>query len=811
MLKNFFKTAGRNILKYRAYATINFLGLTTGLALALLILTYVRSELSYDRFHTNADRLYRIKYVVPNGLELATSPPPIAPVMKDYFPEVEEAGRIYLRNVSISIPDTEQTFEENSIAFADSTIMRMFTFEFVKGNPDVALKDKFTVVITEDMARKYFGDKDPIGESLIFAGKQSFKVTGVIKEYPDNSHIGFNMLVPYESMFDLESDQAAQVLRNNLAINFVISHSYTYVLLKPGADPTNVDRNMDAFLKKYAQPQLLVGQVFTLMPVPVIHMESELLVEPSPTNSWTNLYIFIGVGILTLLIACINYINLSTAQSFTRIKEIGIRKVMGSMKHQLITQFMAESFLFCFLSLVFAFLVFYGALPLLNELTAKELVFSEVMDIKTIAAAVALVVAITILAGGYPAWFVTRFNSINSLKGQTSGQLGSQALRKVLVVFQLSIACMLVSGSILIVKQLNYLQSRPLGFQKDQVITIPLFSQNLNGLFRQNDSTFWNRLQTFRDVIENQSGVHGTTLSSNAPGLGAIFRGTVPEGFTQQDNMFIANLSVDYDFISTYGMELAAGRSFAKEYGTDRAEAFIVNESAVKEFNWGSPDQAIGKKLNREGKEGKIVGVIKDFQFRSLTEPMSAMVLEVSPNGYNTLSVRFNNDEIQPTIDKLEAEWNKMFPEKTFQFTFLDEQIDSQYQSFQNFGTIIQVFTFIAILISCLGVYGLVLFVVQRKVKEIGVRKVLGANVMSILGLIYKDFAWLIAIGFLVAIPASYYLMSEWLENFNDHTPIDAVTYLISFTLVIVVVGATIGYQAVKASLANPVTSLRSE
>jgi putative ABC transport system permease protein len=811
MLRNFFKTAGRNILKYKAYASINFLGLTTGLTLALLILTYVRSELSYDRFQVNADRLYRIRYVAPNGLEIASSPPPIAPLMKDFFPEVEDAARIYRRNVSITIPDNEQTFEENNIAFADSSLMRMFTFEFVKGNPDLALKDKFTVVITEEMAKKYFGDKDPIGESLIFAGKHPFKVTGVMKEYPDNSHINFNMLVPYENMFDLESDQAAQALRNNLAINFVISHSYTYVMLKPGADPTNVDRNMDAFLKKYAQPQLLVGQVFTLMPVPVIHMESKLLVEPSPTNSWTNLYIFIGVGILTLVIACINYINLSTAQSFTRIKEIGIRKVMGSMKHQLISQFMAESFLFCLLSLAFAYFAFYATLPLLNELTSKELIFADVVDTTMIVMSAILVVFITVLAGGYPAWFVTRFNSINSLKGQATSQYGSQALRKVLVVFQLSIACMLVSGSILIIKQLNFLQSRPLGFQKDHVINIPLFSQNLNGIFRQNDSTFWNRLQTYRDEIENQSGVKGTALSSNAPGLGAIFRGTIPEGFTQQDNMFIANLSVDYDFISTYGMELAAGRSFSKEYGTDRAEAFIVNESAVKEFNWETPEKALGKKIIREGKEGKVVGVINDFQFRSLTEPMSAMVLEMAPNGFNTLSVRFDNEHVQPTIDKLEAEWNKMFPEKTFQFTFLDEQIDSQYQNFQNFGTIIQVFTFIAILISCLGVYGLVLFVVQRKVKEIGVRKVLGANVVSILALIYKDFAWLIAIGFVLAIPASYFLMEQWLENFTDHTPIDVLTYVTSFVLVIVVVGATIGYQAIKASLANPVNSLRSE
>jgi putative ABC transport system permease protein len=413
------------------------------------------------------------------------------------------------------------------------------------------------------------------------------------------------MLVPYENMFDLESDQAAQALRNNLAINFIISHSYTYVLLKPGADPSNVDRNMEAFLKKYAQPNLLVGQVFRLMPLTDIHLKSTLMVEPTPTNSWTNLYIFIGVGILTLVIAAINYINLSTAQSFTRIKEIGIRKILGSMKGQLITQFIAESFIFCIISVILSFAVFYAVLPLLNGLTDKTLAFGEVVDGGLLITAFLLVIFITLLAGGYPAYFVTQFNSINSLKGEGTGRQGKQWLRKGLVIFQLSIACMLMSGSLLIMKQLNFLSDRPLGFQKDHTINIPLFSQNLNGIFRQNDSTFWVRLQSFRDVIETQSGVKGTALSSNAPGLGVVFRGTVPEGFTQQDNMFIANLSVDYDFLKTYGMELVAGRTFSKDFGTDLAEGFIVNETAVGEFKWETPEKAIGKKIVREGKEGK--------------------------------------------------------------------------------------------------------------------------------------------------------------------------------------------------------------
>lgn len=811
MLRNFFKTAYRNIVKYRAYSTINFIGLTCGLSLALLIITYVRSELGYDRFHEKANRLYRIRYVAPNGLELAGSPPPISPVLKEYFPEVEESARIYTRNVSITRPDSPEAFEETDVLFADSALSKMFTFDFVRGNPEFLLREKFTVVISEEMAEKYFGREDPLGKTLTFGGKEQFKVTGVVKSFPEQSHIRFNMLVPYDNMFDMESDQTSEILKANLAINFIISHSYTYVLLKPGADPETVNSGMDGLIKKYAQPRFLVGQVFSLMPLTEIHLGSTLLMEPSATNSWTNLYIFIGVGILTLIIACINYINLSTAQSFTRIKEIGIRKILGSMRFHLIAQFLAESFLFSLASIAMAFVVFYFTLPLLNLLTDKHLTFSGTVDLKLVTGSLLLLLVITALAGGYPSYFITRFESVSALKGNGTSGYSDEFLRKTLVVFQLSIACMLLSGSILIIRQLDFLEDRPLGFHKDQVINVPLFSQNFNGFFAQRDSTFRSRLQAFRNNIEAQSGVMQTTLSSGAPGLGVTFRGTIPEGFTQEDNLFIANMSVDYDFLKSYGMELVAGRSFDRDYGTDETEAYIVNETAVQEFKWQSPHNAIGKSIDREGKKGKVVGVVKDFNFASLATPMSALVMELDPNLFSMLSVRFENTNIDAVLEKLEVEWNRIFPEKAFEYSFLDEQLSQQYAAYKNFGIIIQTFTGIAVLISCLGVYGLVLFTVQRKVKEIGVRKVLGANVRSILGLIYRDFALLIVIGFILAVPVSYYLMDQWLSNFIYHTDINSLSYVASLALVLIVVSLTIAYQALRAANANPIKSLRSE
>jgi putative ABC transport system permease protein len=811
MLENFFKTAFRNIAKNRVYSFINYVGLTCGLALALLILAYVRNETSYDRFHEKADRLYRFGYTVSNGMKIAATPPPIAPSLKDFYPEVEEVARVYGRNVSISIPGSTDAFEETNILFADSAITNMFSFQFVKGNPHRALYDKFTVLINEEMANKYFGERNPIGETLVFSGRQSFTVIGVVKNFPENSHIRFNMLVPYDDMFDLEDEKTEQVLRANFAMNFVISHSYTYVLLKEGNTPDNINATMGDFLQKYAHPNVLVGQQFALTPLTDLHLKSDYQGEPTATNSMTNIYMFIGVGILTLLIAAINYINLSTAQSFTRMKEIGLRRILGSAKSQLIVQFLAESFAFCAAAFLASYVVFYFALPQLNLLSDKNLQFSDVLNFELIGLSVVVLAVLTLLAGGYPAYFVTKFESVSALKGGDQKGGRRQVLRKALVVFQLAIACMLFSGSLLIMKQLNFLEDRPLGYQKEHIINIPLQSQNLNGYFQQGDSTFKSRLQSFRDVIEQQTGVRQTVLSSGSPSAGVVFRGTIPEGFTKEDNIFTANLAADYDFLDAFDIKLVAGRGFSKEFGTDVKEAFIVNETAVNEFKWETPEGALGKEINREGKIGKVVGVIQDFNFLSLTTAISPLLLSIDQSQFNTLSVKFENANVEATIKAMEREWNKIFPEKAFEFAFLDEQLNQQYASYKNFGFIIQTFAGIAILIACLGVYGLVLFTVQRKVKEIGVRKVMGATVPGILQLVFKDFVLLIVLGFVIAVPVSYYFINQWLDNFVYRTSIDVFTYGISLLIIVVIVSLTISYQSFRAARANPIHSLRAE
>lgn len=813
MITNFFRTAWRNILKYKTYATINFVGLTCGLTLSLLIFTYIRNEISFDTFHSKLERIYRIKYNTPNDLKLATTPPPIAPRMKEYFPEVEEVARVYIRNASISksVDGQNESFEEQNVAFADSTLTDIWTLDFIAGDAKKALKEPFTVIITDETAKKYFGENNPMGETLTFGGNISFTVSGVVKKFPVNSHIQFNMLIPYDNMFNMETSATAQVLRNNLDINYIVSHSYTYVLLKPGTSPESVNARFDEFIKKYALPQLQRGQKFELFPLADVHLKSDMLAEPTTTNSYATLFIFAGVGLLTLIIACINYVNLATAQSFTRIKEIGIRKILGSARSQLIGQFLLESFLFCLIAFLLSLVGMYYALPLLNQLTGSDLQFLEVMDMTTLGAALALLVVITLLAGGYPSIYATQFDSVNSLKGSGGGSLyAGNYLRKVLVVFQLLITSALISGSMMIVKQLRYLENRPLGFARENILVVQMQSQNLNGLFSSGDPSFQERLNSFRNTIENQSSVRSSALSTSVIGQGAVFRGLVPEGFTQDDNMFVANLGIDYDLLDTYQIKILAGRNFSKEVGSDPAEGFIINETALTEFNFGTPQEALGKTLNLEGKQGKVIGVVEDFNFNALTSPISALVMDLQPR-YSFLSISLHNENTQQNIEVLQNKWNELFPEKAFEFFFLDTQLNQQYQNYQNFGKIINSFTLIAVLISCLGVYGLILFVVQRKVKEIGVRKVLGASVPGILKLIFMEFTWLIVIAFVIAVPFSYYLISRWFENFVYHTSIDVFTYIASLAIVLVIVSITIIYNAHKAASANPVNSLRSE
>jgi putative ABC transport system permease protein len=810
MLKNYLKIALRNLWQHKSYSFINVTGLAAGMACCLLILLFVRDELAYDRFHVEADRIYQLTYGLQEG-STARTPPPIAPLMKANFPEVEAVARVYGRSASIGVDragGAREQFEEERFYFADSTLTQIFTFNFLRGDARTALREPFTVLITEPIAQKYFRGTDPIGKTLLFAGKHPLRVTGVVKPFPPQSHLHFDFLANYETMFATELPEVGE----NLPRNWIITHSYTYVLLHPGKSPAGVDRQFPEFLKKFGNPVFRSQQTFTLTPLTDLHLRSDITNQPEPTSSTTYLYIFSAVAFVTLLIACINFVNLSTARSLKRAREVGMRKVLGAEKRQLVGQFLGESLLVSLMALVLSVLLMFLFLPEVNRLTQKSLSMAGLTTGLMPLGLVGVFLLVGLLAGLYPAFFVTGFRPVLTLKGLAAGNLGRGVLlRKGLVVVQFTVTIVLVTGSLIAWNQWHYMRSLPLGFQKDHVVMVPLFSENFNSIFGGIDSTLRRRTNTFEEILLTNPNVEATTLSSLVPGAGSIRRGTIPEGFTQEDNLFVSSITVDYDFIPTYKIKLLAGRDFGKQYGTDHLEAFIINEKAVQDFGWKTPEAAIGKGFEREGKKGRVVGVVENFHFESLRDTVNALVLDVWPPMFTVFSVRIANHNVPATIDYVRETWEKVFPEKVFDYSFLDNDLDEQYQSEERLGRLIRNFAGLAILISCLGLYGLILFTVEQKVKEIGIRKVLGASVGSIVALLSKDFLKLVGIAFLLAAPLAWYGARQWLADFATRAEVSWWIFAGAGLLAALIALLTISFQSIKAALANPVKSLRSE
>ncbi|WP_339792747.1 ABC transporter permease [uncultured Imperialibacter sp.] len=813
MLKNYFKVAIRNLLRHKAYSLINILGLSIGLTCCLLLFIYVQDELSYDKFHTKSERIYRLKYEI-NGFNLARSPLPIAPNLVSFFPEVEKAARMYNRDASVEIVDqagNKKQFEEGRIFFADSTIQDIFTFEYVAGDPASMLRNPFSVVLTDEVAEKYFGNENAIGKTIYLAGNHPFNVTGIIRDFPSASHVHFSMIAPFDNLFDIEQGNG-QELKQRLNQNWVASHLYTYALLKEGESVETANERFEAFYDKFVPENLKLGQKWSFFPMSDTRLYANLAADPEPVSSITFVYIFSAIAILTLLIACINFINLSTAKSLQRTKEIGMRKVLGAWKTQLVIQFLGESLV---VSLVAAFIAcglsFY-LLPALNTLTDKELVFGDFITASNALMFLALVLITAIAAGLYPAFFVTKIDPANSLKGILSnkGKAGL-SFRKVLVIVQFTVSIILISGGIIVYQQVNFMRNRPMGFEKDFIINVPLFSNNFNNAFGGVEGNMRQRMNTFEDEMLRSPNVLASTLSDNPLGLGSVYRPVVPDGHTREENIIAPVLSVDYDFIDTYGLSVVAGRDFDKSFGTDHLNAVLVNESAVKDYGFGSNEEAIGKKFTVEGNDCQVVGVIKDFHFMTLQQPIGPLAFRVSVANFTMFSIKVHQQNLPATIAGIEEVWTRHFPEKAFEYSFLDETLASSYRNEERLGKIVGYFAGIAILISCLGSYGLIMFLAQQKMKEISIRKVLGATIGNIVLLLSKGFALLVLLSLLIAVPVVYYFMDGWLSDFSFRINIGPGSFLLAGGLTLLIVCLTISYQAIKAAYSNPVSTLRNE
>jgi putative ABC transport system permease protein len=805
MFQNYLKVALRNLWKNKAFSAINIIGLATGLAVCLLIVLYVKDELSFDKYNANADRIYRIDgdiYFNNTEANMAVSPDPLGPALKRDYPVVEQVARVIYQG-DILIKKNNQNERDQHAAFADSTFFKVFSIPMIKGDPTTALQEPNSIVIDETTAKKYFNTTDVLGENLYVDNSTNCKITGVIKDMPEQSHFHFSFIRP------LGGDNGSW-LSNNVS---------TYILVKPGVRQAQmqsyVDATVDNYLAKALMAQLHASLkdmknqgnhfIYHLMPLTSIHLHSDKSYEIEANGNITYVYIFSIIALLILLIACVNFMNLSTARSANRAKEVGIRKVAGSLRSHLIAQFLTESVLLSFFSLVIAIILAVILLPLFNELAGKEMHISTLFSTWLFPVMIALVFLVGCLAGSYPAFYLSSFQPIQVLKGKVAKGFKNSLMRSGLVVFQFSISIMLIIGTIVIYNQLHYMRSRKIGYDRDQVLVL------------HNAYYLDKKIGTFKDELLNIPGVEKATITGDLP-TGTNFDN---EGWFRNPNLdasrtiILTNFYVDENYIPTLGMQISQGRNFSKDFPTD-SSGVILNEAAVKVLGFKHPlkETLYRPHFNQTGPLSPVayhvVGVVKDFNFSSMHNNVGPLIIQLGDNS-GSIAIRISTKNIPALINNVEHTWKSMVPGQPFNYTFMDADFNNTYNAEQHTGKLFITFAIFAIFIGCLGLFGLVTYAAEQRTKEIGVRKVLGASVGSIVAMLSKDFAKLVLIASVIAFPIAWWAMNKWLESFAYRTHISWWVFVIAGLTAIIIALITVSFQAVKAAIANPVKSLRAE
>ncbi|HEY8659103.1 MAG TPA: ABC transporter permease [Hanamia sp.] len=811
MLKNHFKIAWRNLMKYKFISFINLFGLAVGITCCLLITTYILNELSYDRYNKNADNTYRITRSFNNeegivSLNLSTISPPFGYYLPTDFPEIKKMTRL-LSNGTTPLKYKDKLINEPQVFFADENLFDVFTVDVLKGDPKTALKDPFSVMLTEEVAKKYFGNEDPMNKVLRANNQFDVKVTGIYKGFPANSHMHPGVLVSFNTLKD-----SAVYGEVNLRNNWGNNSFFTYLLLPEHYDVKKMITQFPAFIDRHMDRRYYNGKLpskFTtlgMQKLTDIHLYSHTDNEAEPNGDINRVYIFSAIALFILLIACINYMNLSTARSALRAKEIGIRKVIGARRKELIFQFLSESVLIAWIATLLAFIGLYSALPWLNKLSGEQLSLIILNNRKVLMLVLVTPFVIGILSGIYPALFMSSFQPSKTLKGLFKAGNSSISLRKILVVAQFTISIILIITTIIVLQQLRYIQQASLGYDKEHLIAIP-YNNSINASY-----------ESFKNELLQNPGIKDVGRSSRIPtgrlldNMGA----SVLAGDSMRPVMTdIKYVAVDYGFIPTYGIKVIAGRNFSPAYGRDTSN-FILNEAAIKAIGWKSPGEAIGKDFKYGPFKGQVIGIMRDFHFESLHQKITPIVLlnpttTPTQSFFNAFSVKIAGNNIPSSLAAVEKTWKKYIPEIPYQYNFLDEKFAQLYESEERQGTIFTVFAGIAIFIASLGLLGLSAFAITQRVKEIGVRKVLGANVSSIVKLLSKDFLKLVLIAAIIAFPVAWYTMTRWLEDFAYRIHIHWWVFVLSAILALIVALITVGFQAIKAALSNPVKSLRSE
>jgi putative ABC transport system permease protein len=798
MLKNYFRSAWRNLRKNKTFTLLNLGGLSISFAACLIIYCWASDELNYDRAGINADRVYRVALTLKAkgqaDKQFAETAGPLAPVLIKDFPEIENAVRFEPYNALIGYKS--EKFFTNKFLFADSTFFDVFGFPMVEGNPHSALNGINNVVITEHIARKYFGKEDALGKMITCNDTILLRVAGIAKDIPGASHFNFDIICPLPLLQKAGIDDLTSWWNDDY---------YTYILLRNpkasvslGSKITNI---MDKYNAKQNKEIGLAGLHF-LQPLNSIHLRSHFIDEINPNGSINALRILIGIAVFLLIVACINYINLTTASSFRRAKEIGIRMVSGAEIKQLIAQFLSESILITTAALAIAISLLVFLIPVFNEVVGTQISFSAHFSFGFILLLTSFAIALGILAGIYPAIYLSSVRPVIVFKSIFEKKGDLLSLRKALVVFQFTLSLLLIVATFVAMQQLDYMQTQDLGFNKDHLIAIPLHNQV--------ESSQQDLLKT---AFEANPGIIIASASLATPGKALNNNVILPEGVSQEHVQTMNTLAVDYDFIETYKLHMVAGRAFSKNYGSD-SSGFILNETAIRELGWMDPQKAIGKGFACFGRKGKVIGVVKDFHFNSLQQKVSAIVLniqQVNSAWYNYLTVRVNTKNIHQTIQTIQSVWNKVLPGHPFDYFFVDDDYNKQYQTEQLLGSLAVMFSGLTIFISCMGLFGLAMIAVSQRTKEIGVRKVLGASVTSITALLSKDFLKLVAISILIALPLSWWLMNKWLMDFAYHMSLHWWIFVIAALLVVFIALATLSFQTIKAAVVNPVKSLRTE
>jgi len=809
MIKNYLKIAYRNLVKYKFISFINIFGLTVGLACCMLILTYILNELSYDKYQPNADRVYRVTRTFLNpqtksvSLTLSTISPPFAPLLKNDFGEIEDITRT-LTNGTTPMKYEEKMFNEENVMFADDHFFNFFKANVVKGDPKRALTDPYTVMMTEEIAKKYFGNDEPMNKMIrINLGNYfDFKVTGVYKTFPSNTHFHPDIMLSFNTLNDTLIYGA-----ENLRTNWSNNSFFTYIRLPNHYDPKKLEAQFPAFVDKHMGDEYTTikpsqGTYLGLQKLTNIHLLSHTDYEAEENGDIKRVYIFSAIALFILLIACINYMNLSTSRSTLRAKEIGIRKVAGAERKEIVFQFLSESILVSYVSLILAIALTWLTLPWLNKISGQHLTIDILLKWQIIVPLLLIPFVVGIISGIYPALFMSSFQPIKVLKGFLKAG-GGISFRKVLVTLQFAISIILIIATGIVFWQMRYMQNKILGFDKDHIITLP-YSPQLN-----------DRYEAFRNELLTNSNIKNVGRSSRIPtgrlldANGARMESADTLAPVNADIKFV---SADYDFVSTYGIKVIAGRGFSRDYSLDTS-AFLINEAAAKVLGFKNSEDAIGKNFGYGSRRGKLIGVFNDFHFESLHQKITPLVLLVPrrAGSYGRISIKISGSNIPAALDRIETTWKNFLPDTPYQYTFLDENFTRLYEAEQRQKTLLIIFASLAIFIACLGLFGLSAFAIMQRLKEIGIRKVLGADTSTIVALLSKDFLKLVAFAAIPAFVVSWYFMNKWLEDFAYRISMPWWMFLTAGILAAVIALITISFQAIKAALTNPVKSLRTE